>query len=120
MAVFVEEIQVALELIEENGDLSTLRRQVKVAGAQSWKPGVGTVDYPARMVWLNYELKRVDGERIKRGDQRVLIAGAGLSVTPDASTDSLVRADGSVWSVEGVETLSPNGEVVLHTLQVRG
>ena len=119
MGVFDDQIATALALITENGELSTIEREARTPGAKSWRPGSTTTSFTARAVWLNYNLRRVDGERIKAGDQKVLIAASGLSITPDASTDKIVRADGQRWSIENVETLAPNGELILYTLQVR-
>ena len=70
-------------------------------------------------VWLDYDLSRIDGQTIKRGDQEVFIPGSDLPSAPDASTDVLLRASGEQWSIVSVDTLSPNGQLVLFTLQAR-
>ena len=120
MGVYDQQIATALRLLKAKGETSTIERGSKVAGAQSWKPGTATTDHAATAAWFNFNLDRVDGEKIKAGDQRVIVAASGLAITPDASTDQIVRAGGSRWSIMAVETLSPNGEEIIHTLQVRG
>jgi hypothetical protein len=123
MAQFDNQILTAKRLITKFGEVSTHRRATDGAPAdptQEWNPTTPTnADTAVTAVWLDYELKRIDNLLIKRGDQEVLIAGSDLATPPDAETDVLIRADGAQWAIISVETLSPNGQLILYTIQAR-
>lgn len=124
MARFDNAIALAERLIKKNGEQSTLRRKVDGTPpdpTKPWKPGTpGFLDFPVSAVWLDFDARRIDGQLIKEGDQEVLIPASELGTAlPDASTDHLVRVSGQEWEVIRVETLQPNEQLILHTLQVR-
>lgn len=123
MAQFDNQILTAKRLIEKFGETSTHRRSADgapVDPTEPWNPTTPVdTDTAVTAVWLDYELKRIDNLLIKRGDQQVLIAGSDLAAPPDAETDVLIRADGAQWSIISVETLSPNGQLILYTIQAR-
>lgn len=123
MARFDTQIVTAKRLIERNGEASVLQRRTDGTPpdpTQPWNPGTPTTtDSDVSAVWLDYDLERVDGKLIKEGDQEVLIPGSDPDFTPDASTDILIRASGVKWSIKNVNTLAPNGQVILYTIQAR-
>lgn len=123
MAQFDNQIATAKRLIDKYGETSVHRRTVDGSPAdpsQPWNPGTPvSTDTSVSAVWLNYDQQRVDGQTIKTGDQEVLIPGSDLDAAPDASTDVLIRASGEQWSIVSVEPLSPNGQLILYTVQVR-
>lgn len=123
MARYTSATALALRLLTKNGEASSLVRRVDGAPADSampWLPGTPTeTTYAVKAVWLDAELARPTGLTVQAGDQIVYVAASGLTVTPDASVDTIKRADGTRWSIIAVRTLSPNGELIMHELQVR-
>lgn len=123
MAQYDSAIALALKLLTKFGETSTLTRKNEGTPPDTDKPWTpGTVDedeYDVKAVWLDFDEKRVDGDIVKAGDQNVYVAASGLAISPDASTDHIIRASGEIWSIVGVKTLAPNGRLILHTLHVR-
>lgn len=123
MGVYDSDIASALESIREAGETSVLRSNA---------PGVENPDKPwlsvpavptntdVAAVWLNYNLQgagQTQDSLVKASDKKVLVAASGA---PEITTsDQLVRADGSVWKIENVKLLDPNGERILYELQAR-
>ena len=72
MGVFDDLITTAEELIEDNGETSTIKRRVDGTPADSTKPwetgAVTYTSYTVSAVWLNYSLNRMDGQILKEGD----------------------------------------------------
>lgn len=129
MAEYDSAIAFAVRLIKKKGEQSIFRRRTDATPpdpAKPWEPGVsGESDTTVSAVWLDEESVRrfgstlIPGTIVKERQQLVLIAGASLgTIIPNASTDTLVRASGEKWSLQKVNTLSPNGQVILHTLVV--
>jgi hypothetical protein len=120
---YTRQIATALRLIQKKGESSTLVRRVDGAASPSDEPWLPTTptetSYTVSAVWLDAMVERPTGSTIQSGDQIVYVAASGLTVTPDAAVDTIKRATGDRWSIISVETLSPNGEVIMHTLHVR-
>lgn len=124
MARFDSAIALALKLIKKNGETGTIRRPTDGTAAdpaKPWEPGASTnSDQTASMVFLDQSMAREIGTVLTAGQQMVLIPASGLGTfVPDSSTDILLRASGEKWTIESVETLNPNGQLILHTLVVR-
>lgn len=121
MGTFDEEIALAKELIEENGQAITIRRTSQATAPDAdvpWKQGAATdTDSPALGVFLDYNRKEIDGEVIKQGDQKVLVPAQDLAIVPQVD-DVLLRGS-EIWSIINVNELNPNGQRILYTLQVR-
>lgn len=131
MAQFDEEIALAAELILENGEQSTYRRRVEPTPpdpTKPWKVGTDTAadtDTTVSAVWLDEEAVRrfgstlIPGTVLTEKQQLVLVPGSALgTLVPSGSTDSLIRANGEKWSLEKINTLNPNGQIILHTFVV--
>jgi hypothetical protein len=121
MGVFDEEVALAKELIEENGQAIIIRRTGQAAAPdvdQPWKLGAPTdTDAPTLGVFLDYNRKEIDGEVIKQGDQKVLVPAQGLTIVP--AVDDVLLRGAEIWSIINVNELNPNGQRILYTLQVR-
>ncbi len=108
----------AAELIQKFGRNATLRRISKVPGTtpKRWESAEGTpTDSEVRMVFLDYNIRDVDGTRILKGDQRVFLRG---DVGIDVSDQDFV-IDGTVkWEVKNVQPLNPGGVTLLYELQL--
>lgn len=110
---------IAAKLIKRFGRLATLRRISKVPGTPTkrWESATGTaIDSDVTLVFLDYNIKDVDGTNILRGDQRVFLRGnVGVNIS-----DQDFVIDGTLhWSVKNVQPLNPGGTNLLYELQLR-
>lgn len=132
MARFDSAIKLATRLIKKNGQATIVRQFDDGATADPDKPWrrdkPDHTDITVDAVFLNFgDLGRA-GERympdaeIQTGDKLVLIPGAALA-DPPGLRDRLYRDGGGEgddgWGIVKVQTLDPNGQLVLHQLQVR-
>ena|GEM_PF-1261110 len=113
----------AARLIAKKGRPLILRRRedaVPSDPARPWAVDRGGVhDHQMYGVVLDYHKKNIDGELIKRGDKRVLVAASELVIEP-APRDLVFERDGSdEWTVVSVEVLRPGETSILYTLQIR-
>lgn len=129
---FDSAIRTAQRLIAKNGQDTILRRFSDAPAPdpdKPWRTGsTESDDVTVRAVFLNFgDLGRA-GERympdtqVQTGDKLVLIAGGDLT-TPPELRDRLYREGGGPedegFTIVNIQTLDPNGQQVLHQLQVR-
>ncbi|MEE7442672.1 hypothetical protein MOR12E_28875 [Methylobacterium oryzae] len=108
--------QTAREMIDEFGRAMVLRRPnpgTYNAGTDSHAGGGAPVDTPIMAVVTQYREKEIDGEIIKRGDVRILIAG----VKPDK--DNFILDGVDTYTAVNVETLKPGDLALLYKVQAR-
>lgn len=91
----------------------------RAAGVPSYNattgaPSVGTTDHAVRGTFVRYRRDEIDGDAIRREDQKCLIGATSLPVTPTLN-DTIVRGS-ETWAVVGI-AIDPAG--ALWTLQVR-
>lgn len=110
----------AAPLIKKFGKAMVLRRTTPGAydAATGATTASTTTDYRCWGVFKQIDLKRVDGTLIQRSDKFVGVVMENKNVSPSDSTDTLVVGS-EVLKIINVETLSPGGVDILHTLQVR-
>jgi hypothetical protein len=122
MGQFDDFIDLADELIAENGETSTLVRAVDGAPADAnkpWRPGTAVVtSYQTPAVWLDEHLAAKAGFLIKEGQALVLIPAKDMPVKPDPATDTITRADGSKHAVVDCAPLDPNGQTIIYQVKV--
>jgi len=132
MAQYDKSIALATRLIAKFGAPAVLRRFTDAALADPDKPWRRSKpsdnDIPVSAVFLNFgDMGRageqyMSGTDIQTGDKLVIIPGEGLSEAPRLR-DRLYRdgagPDDEGWAIVQVQTLDPNGQQVLHQLQVR-
>ena len=126
MARFDRAIATADRLITKNGKSVTLRNYLHdlTPEAEPWKPAdrPGVIDTTVLAAFFEYADKLVDGTLVRQGDQIALIPGNAYTPTatmplPNAAMKVI---DGSEeWSIVKAKTLKPNGQLVLHELQLR-
>lgn len=125
MGAYDEDITTALELIAEAGKPVVLVRLTESAPpANPWDNGTpAEVLEPAVAVFLNFSSKDVatrvgmkGAPEIDANHRKVLMPASGLLSAP--TTKDVVRDEEGDWSIVYVNTLSPNGQDILHTLQV--
>lgn len=132
MAQYDKSIALATRLITKFGAPAVLRRFTDASLADPDKPWrrskPSNTDIPVQAVFLNFGDMGRAGEQymagtdIQTGDKLVFIPGEGLSEAPRLR-DRLYRdgadPDDEGWAIVQVQTLDPNGQQVLHQLQVR-
>lgn len=129
MARFDRSIKMAQKLIARNGQDAILRRfsDAPVPDVDKpWRTGSPSYsDEAVKAVFLNLGdagERYMDGTEVQIGDKLVLIAGGDLTSSPNLR-DRIYSGGGGPgdagWSIMRVVTLEPNGQQVLHQLQVR-
>lgn len=121
MSRFDSQIALAQRLLALNGKTVTVRRYTQPSPADPDKPWrVGdptTSDQTCPAVILDYPPDFVESWSLQRGDKILLIAGGDLADTPKIQDQVII--DEEYWSIQHLSTLAPNGQLILHTLQVR-
>lgn len=129
MARFDDDIRMAAEMIREDGELATLKVVETVADPnEPWNPGEPVERiHNAYMVFLNFSdqsnsgsagLRYFNGTEIQEGDKKVLLAAQGLPFPPKLQA-TIARKDGSLWKIENIKGLDPNGQQILYTILAR-
>jgi hypothetical protein len=120
MSAYQVEIDAAYDLIREKGGELTLRIFTQTSDPnEPWKPGESTsTDKVIHGVFLKYKEELVDGTEIHKEDQKVLVAGKGLTLPADPNGHIIV--DGVAWKIIKVKALNPTArDPILYSLQVR-
>ncbi len=107
------------ELIDEEGRAFT----ITVAGAaadsdQPWRGNAAGTSVNATGVFVRYKANEVDGDHIKRADQKVLLI-PDAAVDIEEGTKIIDSLDSSSWNVIDVEKLSNKSDILLFMLQIR-
>lgn len=124
MGLFDSKIALAKRLITKYGQSVTLVRVgLGSTSDKPWRPSPNTETLETvSAVFLNYDIRQIDGELIKRGDQNVFLSPVDTA-TPPRVGDVIRRPveTGTIeqWNVIGVRPLAPNGEFILYELDVR-
>lgn len=112
--------ETASRLIAKHGQAIEILRQGPDVpdGYGGFDPGPITT-YAAVAVSAAYaiELQLIAGGLLGVGDQRLLVAVEGLTITP--TTEDQVRIDGIEFRTIRVSPLAPAGEVIFWEMQVR-
>ena len=67
---------------------------------------------------FNYTEREIDGEQIKRGDKRIIIAAKNLTTTPDPQKHKYLKG-GVTYEVITVKQIEAGDSVVAYKLQLR-
>jgi len=91
----------------------------QVAGTPVYNPTTGTptvstTTYAIEALFTSFSDREIDGDRIRPEDQKCLVAGLDLAVTPGKNDTILVGT--AVWSVVEIRGIPSDG---LWILQVR-
>lgn len=111
-------------LLREHGYDLTFRRP---SNGGSYNPATGAVsggsnaDETARVVFLNYTSRDIDGTLVQRGDRKAVMAatynGAALSKTPQI--DDELRGEGDAVRIVSVQTIKSGSTVLAYICQAR-
>jgi hypothetical protein len=125
MGVFDEEIQLALDLIEENGQFVVWRKLtngVDPDPEKPWEPGQATyVDNNVSIVFLPVDR---EGQESLHYMQNTEIATASLlglmaSVPFEPAEKDIVLRDSKELVIMSIDELSPNGQKILYELRFK-
>lgn len=122
MSFGAEMAGVALDMIDEFGRDIVLRDQRRTPAAAGGSVTKNPIDYSVRSVIESFAAKEVDGETIKRGDIKLLVAGTALAAQPAADWSAFLGSDASAvpeHRVIHVDTTYAGDVPVLYTIQVR-
>lgn len=124
MATGTQMRQDVVELLREHGYDVTFRRP---ASGGAYSPATGTVtggvdaDETARVVFLNYSARDIDGTLVQRGDRKAVIAatygGTALAKTPQI--DDELRGEGDAARLLAVQTIKSGATVIAYVCQAR-
>ncbi len=111
-------------LLREHGYDLTFRRP---SNGGSYNPATGAVsggsnaDETARVVFLNYTSRDIDGTLVQRGDRKAVMAatynGTALSKTPQI--DDELRGEGDVVRIVSVQTIKSGSSILAYICQAR-
>jgi len=111
-------------LLREHGYDLTFRRP---SNGGSYSPATGTVtggsnaDETARVVFLNYTSRDIDGTLVQRGDRKAVMAatynGTALSKTPQI--DDELRGEGDAVRILSVQTIKSGATILAYICQAR-
>jgi hypothetical protein len=88
-------------------------------GTPSYNPTTGTITSPntafpnVPVVFTSFKRIEIDGEAVRAEDQKAIIATRDLTPVPTVN-DTITRADGTVWSVIGINADPAGAAWVLH------
>lgn len=123
---YVNLAAVAKRLIEENGRPVVLVQMTTTVAdaAMPWRGTTGA-DVTRSMTAVNFDYKAedVDGERIKRGDQRLLVAATSMTAGTDLTKyDQVQDTDGAIlktYRIVKARKITPGPTDVYWELQLR-
>lgn len=111
-------------LLREHGYDLTFRRP---SNGGSYNPATGAVsggsnaDETARVVFLNYTSRDIDGTLVQRGDRKAVMAatynGTALSKTPQI--DDELRGEGDAVRIVAVQTIKSGSSILAYVCQAR-
>lgn len=115
MGVFDGQIKRAAKSIKKKGQLVTVNR---VSGT-SFDPVLGKeaatpAPYTGYAVELNYTTFMKQGEAVQSGDKQLILE----AVSKPAVGETITTASGTGLVID-VQTLQPNGQQIIHTIQLR-
>jgi hypothetical protein len=117
-------------LISENGRALTIVRRDQSNFTDPAKPWRGSteaaeVSTAVTGVFIEYEKEDVDGDLVRRGDKRVLIAAKDVEDESASSENVKVEdydhvLDGTVrWKILSAELIEPGSQRIMYDVQVR-
>jgi len=111
-------------LLREHGYDITFRRP---GNGGSYSPATGSIsggsnaDETARVVFLNYTSRDIDGTLVQRGDRKAVVAatynGTALSKTPQI--DDELRGEGDAVRILSVQTIKSGATILAYICQAR-
>lgn len=107
------------DLIAEEGRAMTIAIPGAVSDSNKpWRGNAAGTPTNAIGVFFFYNANEIDGDHVKRGDQRVcLIPDEAVDI--EAGTKIVDSLDSSSWNVIDVQKISNKSDIILFILQIR-
>lgn len=107
------------ELIDEEGRSLTITPPGSEADANKpWRGNSAGTPTNATGVFVRYKSSQIDGDQIRRGDQKVLLI-PDETIDIEDGTKVVDSLDSSIWMVKHVEKITNKSDILLYILQVR-
>jgi hypothetical protein len=107
------------ELIDEEGRTLTIEVPGAVSDANKpWRGNAAGTPEQTKGIFVRYKAKEVDGDHIKRGDQKVLCYPSD-TINIERGTKIVDSLDSSGWTVQNIDKISVKSDIILYILQVR-
>lgn len=106
----------ALSVITSKGQDVTLRAVANTTPGNAWEPTRTPTNSTVKSVREYYNVGEIDGDLVRQGDRRYMVAASGLSAAPNTD-DRLV--DDIEMEIVNVEVVSPAGTPVVYIVQTR-
>lgn len=111
-------------LLREHGYDLTFRRPLN---GGSYDPATGAIsgganaDETARVVFLSYTARDIDGTLVQRGDRKAVMAATynGAALTKVPQIDDELRGEGDAVRIISVQTIKSGATVVAYICQAR-
>lgn len=118
---YERQIDTALRLIAKFGGPAKLFVTTVAGGVNDWNTDGAATEQSTgpdfRAAFFGYNQHLIDGDVIRAGDQKVLIAAKGLPLVPNLN--GRLERGTEKWSIVNIKPLNVNGEPIIYTLQVR-
>jgi len=107
------------ELIADEGRAFTIAVPGAVSDANKpWRGNAAGTPTNAMGVFFFYKANEIDGDHVKRGDQRICVIPDEV-IDIEAGTKIVDSLDTSSWNVVDVQKISHKSDIILYILQVR-
>ena len=120
---YVKSAATAERLLQKFGQAVTLSRPSTNAPTYDPATGISTPVAPATYVGrgavFDYKQTDINQTLVQAGDQRLYLSPAAPMVEPKTS-DDIVLANGTTYTVQRSGKIAPAGTVVLYDVQLRG
>ena len=114
----------AQALIKSRGRAITINHVADAVAADPDRPWdttdnpAGPTEFPTFGVFISYDSKDVDGEKIKATDLKLLVSPVGMPFDI-ANRDTITDSKHGDLSIQDIDPIEPGDTRVLYTLQVR-
>lgn len=107
------------EMIDEEGRSLTIAVPGAIADADMpWRGNDAGSATSAIGIFVRYKASQIDGDHIKRGDQKILLI-PDESIDIEEGTKIVDSLDSSGWIVKHVDKITNKSDILLYILQVR-
>lgn len=97
---------------------SLIRTEQTEDPAKPWESSSSETICDVRFLMTEFSRQEKDGSRVRRGDKRLLLSPADLSLTPMPG-DKVTDESGLLWRVVDVKEVRPGRVGLLYLLHVR-
>ncbi len=107
------------ELIDEEGRAFTIAVPGIVSdSSKPWRGNAAGTPTAATGVFWDYDAKEIDGENIKRADQRVCVIPDEV-IDIESGAKIIDSLDNSSWNVIDVQRITNKADIIAFILQIR-